>query len=819
MFVIKSSAVPRVLSGSPSTGIHVEIDLLLDFSKPTEDSQDSVAAYFDVEFGESKVGSATIDSLFPLRAGETSRTVKLDIFPNAKDANAILATRNLVSKFGAGETIQIFLANGILSVANVPNSAMSEAIKTAVFPITVPENKTRIVQQVTAFMPPNPFNMSITGKVTLTNPFDCEFEVLRFKGECKYESDVIGTVNAAFGAGEMRVPPKGTLVSPKLKVSLVINMEAVYVVMDSMMKGKALVSGITVVACCFGGYEVEFDYVQLDIPLVLLKAMLTATSTTTTSQVEPSAAPKTFKEAVIGMHRTLSNSASIVSKSSKRSYPLIVSLPAVEGQDPAPLSARDPFPDDDDDEYDDNHRYDHDEQYQEDQPLSELECALEVGQHLLDQNQSLEASLQASRDETEYLLCVMAKMDPDLVNAAMAEVQGIENDQGGLVENAAEEEEEVEADLRAERQVFMAEIDALKDQVQELTTQNTKLKSLTDPLRETQRVSLFSSAASTLGSPTNTHELEARIREYDLLVTQLKSQLSASHSNGIESSFTDSPPTQPHARDSSSSSSSESHVEDANLATLRRIASKPGLSHSFITHSPLSKSFSSFFPSFNHTTSPPAVENTSLVVATAHLKNGSARLTASPTTSTHPPTHPTPVPTPAETAESFVDSRTHLDPSPPYLSHHAHDSPDLKTPHSNPPPPRSNSTGHSSSTHPPLTSTNINVIVRLMMGGTLLKYNRRRTKCEPRFVCVNPYSRTISWSKSEPGKMATHGGDDEITTVYMQTVFVEDLTDGRSRIVVRAKGREVVFQCGSKGEHEVWERGLTLVLQQNHDKC
>ncbi|KAI9328863.1 hypothetical protein BDR26DRAFT_40244 [Obelidium mucronatum] len=96
-----------------------------------------------------------------------------------------------------------------------------------------------------------------------------------------------------------------------------------------------------------------------------------------------------------------------------------------------------------------------------------------------------------------------------------------------------------------------------------------------------------------------------------------------------------------------------------------------------------------------------------------------------------------------------------------------------------------------------------------MVGAYLLKYNRRRTKCERRFVNVNPYSRTISWSKSEPG----NAGNDEVTTVYMQTVFVEDLTDGRSRIVVSAANREVVFQCSSALEHAIWERGLTLILQ------
>ncbi|KAJ3190850.1 hypothetical protein HK101_008315 [Irineochytrium annulatum] len=44
----------------------------------------------------------------------------------------------------------------------------------------------------------------------------------------------------------------------------------------------------------------------------------------------------------------------------------------------------------------------------------------------------------------------------------------------------------------------------------------------------------------------------------------------------------------------------------------------------------------------------------------------------------------------------------------------------------------------------------ISTIVRLMVGGYLHKYNKRRTKAERRFVMVNPYTRTISWSKRDP---------------------------------------------------------------------
>jgi hypothetical protein len=48
------------------------------------------------------------------------------------------------------------------------------------------------------------------------------------------------------------------------------------------------------------------------------------------------------------------------------------------------------------------------------------------------------------------------------------------------------------------------------------------------------------------------------------------------------------------------------------------------------------------------------------------------------------------------------------------------------------------------------TSHNISTIVRLMVGTYLLKYNKRRTKMDKRYVMVNPYTRTISWSAKDP---------------------------------------------------------------------
>ncbi|KAJ1568251.1 hypothetical protein HK405_003155, partial [Cladochytrium tenue] len=102
---------------------------------------------------------------------------------------------------------------------------------------------------------------------------------------------------------------------------------------------------------------------------------------------------------------------------------------------------------------------------------------------------------------------------------------------------------------------------------------------------------------------------------------------------------------------------------------------------------------------------------------------------------------------------------------------------------------------------------NVGSVVRLMVGGWLFKCNRRRTRTDLRFVSVNPYSRTLAWSKRDPTSDPNAQVNTGITKSHLSLdAHVEDLADGRSRIVVRAPLREIVLECSSREEHLAWER-------------
>ncbi|KAJ3055706.1 hypothetical protein HDU99_007513, partial [Rhizoclosmatium hyalinum] len=89
-------------------------------------------------------------------------------------------------------------------------------------------------------------------------------------------------------------------------------------------------------------------------------------------------------------------------------------------------------------------------------PLTDLQYALEVGQYLLDQNQELEASVKAAKEGTDWLMNVMARMDPDVVAIAMAAVE----EDGGDVRRRAQEVNEVKLKVRS----LEVQVDELKEQ-------------------------------------------------------------------------------------------------------------------------------------------------------------------------------------------------------------------------------------------------------------------------------------------------------------------------------------------------------------------
>ncbi|KAJ3022607.1 UNVERIFIED_CONTAM: hypothetical protein HDU68_009028 [Siphonaria sp. JEL0065] len=429
--------------------------------------------------------------------------------------------------------------------------------------------------------------------------------------------------------------------------------------------------------------------------------------------------------------------------------------------------------------------------HQEEQP-TELECALQVGQYLLDQNQDLEMSLKASREETEWLLSVLAKLDPDLVSEAMAA------DDDAVIGStlATKNESELVAQLRHELAMAASELDELRDQVQAITSRNTALRiqNLDLLMQQGQQQSSSSTNESTNSIVT---DLETRIKEYDTLVQHLKAQLTASQTQISEMNGLKTPQQTPSrsiwsfvsSEDDNGSGSSPILLGSGGGGSRRVLPQERQDQHQQQPTPDISHPSSSFFTDTIPRTNQPR-RNTENGIPQQQQQQQQEPITQPGTLVLQ---------TPNTTTTQTLDTTQQ--------------------------PPSSTITVQNVTTHVQVTNTNqqspasinttnINVIVRLMIGSHLLKYNRRRTKCEMRFVNVNPYSRTISWSKREPGSA---GGGDEVTTVYMQTVFVEDLTDGRSRIVVCTPSREVCFQCGSALEHAIWERGLTLILQ-NHSK-
>ncbi|KAJ3221261.1 hypothetical protein HDU81_010773 [Chytriomyces hyalinus] len=534
-----------------------------------------------------------------------------------------------------------------------------------------------------------------------------------------------------------------------------------------------------------------------------------------------------------------------------------------------------------------------------DNAANDLEYALQVGQLLLDQNRNLEADLRTAKEESEVLLSLLSRMDPDAVAEAMADIKRGSDEE--LLASAAVPafnlglEDRIKAatlslprtparskatgNESVELRSALSQIDELKDQVETLTSKNSDLR-----MQNLDLLSQFHNPNTSKfvcdGSPPavsrHVQELETRVQEYNLLVNQLQGQLElskhqASVLKSMQSPFrvsgaplllapsTDAIQTPAHTpfRADSPLLVRNLHADIANGAA----TTSDGLhrnSSNVQRNSFLSATSSAAL--YNNRSTPRQSELAPTNEASLHL----------PTLTSHihfqqQPQYQHTFVMNANRLESQISSRSdsnhaqdsdwELDPvaphSPPEQAHFTHPTKPASisaTPSSLgrgmvtvqnvtthvehleltaakeasneslfPSTQVTLASGKSVSSAPKLgaqngtltSATNVNVIVRLMVGSFLDKFNRRRTKSEKRFVNVNPYSRTISWSKYEPGSLTPC----EISTVFMKTVYVEDLTDGTSRIVVSAPNREVVFQCSSAAEHAVWERGLTLILQ------
>ncbi|KAI8618891.1 hypothetical protein BC830DRAFT_1165839 [Chytriomyces sp. MP71] len=482
----------------------------------------------------------------------------------------------------------------------------------------------------------------------------------------------------------------------------------------------------------------------------------------------------------------------------------------------------------------------------------EFAYALEVGQFLLDQNRSLEFAVAQAKEETDVLLSLLAQIDPDLVEQAMANMSGdgssvvaeqLVAKSATLPRNTNSSAPtttlgRVQTDLR----IAHSQIEELKEQVETLTTRNTELRLQNMELRlESQEsITVLQLDSSPAAVSRHVADLENRVSEYDILVNQLKGQLEsfkqqnlqlklelqhAQYANGLKTPVDSTPP---HLRSESPLLIRNSHQQNpsSSMSTNSSLISPVNRgSYGNTDGSTVNATSASYLPNMMGSLTLDLTSHQQQDAKMVHYQ-GQQQPRQQPSTTSkaaadcdgHSLTRLAKGKK-VEYSDWGMDTRSQVSAAV-----------DLKVLLRNPVPQGAfnmmdamrvgalskemgmmtvqHVTTHVEhpelTTSPAVIATNVNVIVRLMVGAYLDKYNRHRTKVEKRFVNVNPYSRTISWSKSEPGLR----GMDEVTTVYMQTVYVEDLTDGRSRIVISAPGREVVFQCGSAIEHVICERGF-----------
>ncbi|KAJ3122988.1 hypothetical protein HK100_011759, partial [Physocladia obscura] len=231
------TSATRVITGSVQTGIQIEVDhtitnitgLTFGVSSSDLNSKTPPEISFAVTFETYLVGVAHTNGLWPLQSGMNSLTYKSEELP----------------------------------------PLLFNALKTISITSSLPPTKTSVVQKVLAKLPINVFTMTASGSVTMENPFDCVIGVVAIKGDCFYQGMLIGYLDATLVEGKLTLPGKSVIESPPITVKIVMSLEAVKSAIDNVMKGQALVSAKTTVRCSFSGYELDFDYTQSNIPMMI----------------------------------------------------------------------------------------------------------------------------------------------------------------------------------------------------------------------------------------------------------------------------------------------------------------------------------------------------------------------------------------------------------------------------------------------------------------------------------------------------------------------------------------------------------------------
>ncbi|KAJ1557629.1 hypothetical protein HK405_015544, partial [Cladochytrium tenue] len=218
-------------------------------------------AVFDMVYSGSTVGTVTIPDL-AISPGSNVFTATGYVYPNASDSAAVAATRDMLSKFTGGTTVQVGVTNGRSS--NMP--PLDAAFGAVSLTQSLPPNTTPLIVNST-FTFPNIFTFKSKVGLTAQNPFASPVSITHVTSTLTYKNEQIGTVDQAVSGFTIPANSVATVSGLTLKVTLDLSsIELLLLEIIGQTVDVDITSSLTI---NFGGYSTIIDYNQSSVPTKL----------------------------------------------------------------------------------------------------------------------------------------------------------------------------------------------------------------------------------------------------------------------------------------------------------------------------------------------------------------------------------------------------------------------------------------------------------------------------------------------------------------------------------------------------------------------
>ncbi|KAJ3207160.1 hypothetical protein HDU67_007629 [Dinochytrium kinnereticum] len=261
------TGLPIMKGGNPATGIELEIPLkVVNPSNVILNLGSDVV--LDLTYNGQKCGTVVLPNM-SLQLGENNFKAKSFVFPDKTNIRALVATKELMSRFTGKTVSDVVVNNGRAAKAPVLDDALG-ALSIAQ---KLPANQENLINGSVADISTLSYtssaetSFSMMASINAYNPFDAPVSITNIKSTLAYKSKDCITSNTDVSG--FNLPPKGTAASPGFKVTLDGSVDpylcGAELVVGTLTNQDVRVDVKSTLTLDIGGYQSQIDYVQPNI--------------------------------------------------------------------------------------------------------------------------------------------------------------------------------------------------------------------------------------------------------------------------------------------------------------------------------------------------------------------------------------------------------------------------------------------------------------------------------------------------------------------------------------------------------------------------